>query len=144
MDSSGYQEVGRLGFVWIRTEWLMQQEIRTKPLFVFDGDCGLCRMRVARWRAALGDRVVFAPYQEVGERCPDIPIAEFAKQAYLFDVGGRVYRGAGAVFKILSFLPRRRWLLWSYERLPGVRFVCDAVYSSIAAHRGRLGRRVRD
>lgn len=121
----------------------MGQEAGIKPLFVFDGDCGLCRRRVARWRVALGDRVAFAPYQEVGERFADIPAAEFVKQAYLLDVDGRVYRGAGAVFKALSFLPRRRWLLWSYERLPGVHLVCDAVYRVVAANRRWFGHRVR-
>jgi len=118
----------------------MHEEVERKPLFVFDGDCGLCRRRVARWRTTLGDRVDFVPYQEVGERLHDVSGAEFAKQAHLFDVDGRVYRGAGALFKTLSLLPRRRWMLWSYECLPGARLVCDAVYRLVAGNRRLIDR----
>ena len=73
-------------------------------------------------------------------RFAGVSTAEFARQAYLFDVDGRVYRGAGAVFKVLSLCPRRRWMLRCYERLPGGRLLCDAVYGLVAGNRACVSR----
>ena len=44
-----------------------------RPLGIFDGDCGFCRAWIARWRAETGDRVDYAPSQEVAARFPEVP-----------------------------------------------------------------------
>ncbi len=50
-----------------------------RPLGVFDGDCGFCRLWIARWKARTGPKVDYAPSQEVAERFPEIPKEQFAR-----------------------------------------------------------------
>ena len=45
---------------------------------IFDGDCGFCRRWIERWKAATGDRIDYAPSQEVGARFPEIPAEAFS------------------------------------------------------------------
>lgn len=111
-----------------------------KPLLVYDGDCGFCRLWIARWRAATGDRVDYAPYQEVAARFPGVPRERFAGAVQLLDADGRWYGGADAVFRTLATAPGRRWPLWLYRRLPGVRPVTEAAYRLVAANRPLLYR----
>ena len=39
---------------------------RSKPILVYDGECGFCRRWIERWRVVTGDRVVYLPYQTPG------------------------------------------------------------------------------
>jgi hypothetical protein len=50
--------VNRLGFGAMRV-------CGPQPLMIFDGDCGVCRAAVDRWREATGSQIRYAPYQEV-------------------------------------------------------------------------------
>ena len=36
----------------------------TRPLLIYDGDCGFCKYLVRYWQKLTGDRVAYAPYQE--------------------------------------------------------------------------------
>jgi len=105
------------------------------PLLVFDGDCGFCRAWVDYWKSITSDRVNYAPFQEVGERFPQVSREEFASAVKLILSGGEVRSGAHAVFTVLASVPDRRWMLWSYDRLPGVAPLCEAAYRTIADHR---------
>lgn len=112
-----------------------------RPLLVWDGDCGFCRGWIARWRAITGDRVDYAPYQEVADRFPGIPRAEFAEAVHFLDPAeGRWSRGAEAVFRSLAVAPGRGWMLGLYRGLPGFRPVTEAVYRLVAGHRDLAGR----
>lgn len=113
------------------------------PLFVYDGDCGFCRGWVERWRRRTGDRVVYAPFQEVAGRFPSIPIQAFRAQAHFIEPDGRVSPGAEAVFHALSYAPRGGWLLSAYHRVPGFAAVSEAVYHWVAGHRPFLTRAAR-
>ena len=78
----------------------------------------------------------YSPLQEIAERFPQVspqPSSRSAVQLILPD--GEVLSGAHAVFTTLAALPKRRWVLWLYERLPGVATLCEAAYQTIAAHR---------
>ena len=46
---------------------------REKPLLVYDGNCGFCRLWIDRWRVITGDRLLYAPFQEAAEQFPQIP-----------------------------------------------------------------------
>jgi len=105
------------------------------PLLVFDGDCGFCRDWVDYWKGLTSDRVNYAPFQEVGERFPEVSREEFASAVKLILPGGEVRSGAHAVFTALASVPDWRWMLWSYDRLPGVAPSCEAAYRTIANHR---------
>ena len=114
-----------------------------RPLFVYDGDCGFCRRWVERWRQRTGDRVVYAPFQEVADRFPSIPRDAFRARVHLIDPDGRVSRGAEAVFRALSQAPRGGWLLSAYRRVPGFAALAEAVYEWVAGHRSFLTRLAR-
>ena len=109
-------------------------------MLVYDGDCGFCRRWIARWRSVTADRVAYAPYQEVAERYPHIPRSEFAKAAQFIDANGHVSGGAEGVLRALSYAPGKRWMLWCYQRIPGVGLVSRQVYGFVAGHRRQLSR----
>ena len=116
----------------------MDPENLSRPLLIFDGDCSFCRAWVEYWKDLTGDRVEYSPLVEVGERFPQVSQHQFKSAVQLVLPDGEVRSGAHAVFTALASLPDRRWMLWSYERLPGVAAVCDAAYRAIAAHRSAL------
>ena len=82
-----------------------------KPLLVFDGECGFCRWWIERWKSITGDRLDYAPSQEVAERFPEISREAFARSVQLVTPGGEVFEGAHAVFRSLALVPGRRGLL---------------------------------
>jgi lipase maturation factor 1 len=106
-----------------------------RPLLIFDGDCGFCRLWIARWRAATGSRVDYAPSQEVAGRFPEIPAEAFRRSVQLVLPDGRVLQGAHAVFAALAEANRRAGLR-AYERLPGFAPATEAAYGLVARHRG--------
>lgn len=108
------------------------------PLLVYDGECGFCRLWIERWRVATGDRVDYAPYQEVAGRFPEVPRERFAEAVQFREPDGRWSSGAEAVFRALAFAPGRRWPLWLYRRVPGVRPFTEAAYRFVAGHRPAL------
>ena len=107
----------------------------SRPLLVFDGDCAFCRAWIEYWKALTGDRVDYSPLQEIGERFPQVSPQQFRSAVQLILPNGEVLSGAHAVFTALAALPERRWMLWLYERLPGVAILCEVAYRAIAAHR---------
>ena len=109
--------------------------VREKPLVIFDGECGFCRRSVEGWRVSTGDRVEYAPFQEVADQFPEIPRAEFEGAVQLLDVDGRRYRGAEAVFRVMSQVPGKGWWLALYCRLPGFAPVSRLVYRWVANNR---------
>ena len=113
----------------------MDQDQFQRPLLVFDGDCGFCRAWVDYWKGLTSDRVNYAPFQEVGERFPQVPREEFASAVKLILPNGEVRSGAHAAVSVLAALPNKGWMLWSYNRVPGVGPLCEAAYRTIANHR---------
>jgi predicted DCC family thiol-disulfide oxidoreductase YuxK len=105
------------------------------PLLVYDGDCTFCRFWVDASKARTGERVVYAPYQEVANRFPRIPTANFRRAVQLILPDGKVYSGAEAVFRTLATTPDAGWMLWAYQRIPGFAPVSEASYRVVAAHR---------
>ncbi|HSR41411.1 MAG TPA: lipase maturation factor family protein, partial [Longimicrobiales bacterium] len=105
------------------------------PLFVWDGECGFCRFWVSRWRARLGDAVRFAPFQDVGERFPDISDEAFRRSAKLVEEDGTVREAAAAVFRLLSLGPGTGIVWWLHRRVPPFRWAAEAAYRWIADHR---------
>jgi lipase maturation factor 1 len=111
----------------------------SKPLMIFDGDCGFCRAWILRWKDTTGDRVDYAPSQEVASLFPEIPAEAFSRAVQLIDVDGTVCEGAEAVFRALAAAGRWKCLLWAYRRLPGAAIVSERLYQFISHHRGSAG-----
>ncbi|HYK42368.1 MAG TPA: lipase maturation factor family protein [Thermoanaerobaculia bacterium] len=106
-----------------------------RPLLIFDGDCGFCRMWIARWRSVTGPRVDYAPSQEVAGRFPEIPAEAFRRSVQLVLPDGAVLQGARAVFAALS-VAGRTGALRAYERVPGFAPLSEAGYALVARNRG--------
>ncbi len=112
----------------------MDNSALERPLLVFDGDCSFCRAWVNYWKQRTGDKVGYAPYQEIGERF-GIKREEFAAAVKLITPDGEVRSGAHAVFKLLDLVPAKRWMLWLYLQVPLFALLAEAVYRLVARHR---------
>jgi len=106
-----------------------------RPLLLFDGDCSFCRAWIEYWQRLTGDRSLYAPYQEIGDRFPDLPQKDFASAVALFFPGGEVRSGAHAVFSLLALVPGKSWMLWLYGNIPGFALIAEMVYRVVARHR---------
>jgi predicted DCC family thiol-disulfide oxidoreductase YuxK len=105
------------------------------PLLAYDGDCGFCAYWVRYWQRLTGERVHYAPYQEIAADHPGVPVEEFARAIQLFEPEGAHYSGADAAFRVLAQAPGRGTGLWLYRRLPGFAGLAEATYTLIAHHR---------
>lgn len=106
-----------------------------KPLMIFDGDCGFCRLWIERWKAMTRGCVDYAPYQEVGARYPQIRSEEFADAIKLVGPGGEVRSGADAVFAALAAAPGKGMLHWMYRKVPGFAPASELFYRLVARNR---------
>ncbi len=105
-----------------------------KPLLIFDGDCGFCRIWIARWKRFTHGKVDYAASQDVGKDFPDIPPEEFQKAVQLIEPDGRRSSAAEAVFRALRYGGSPVWL-WMYEHLPGFAPLAEFFYGIVAGHR---------
>lgn len=102
------------------------------PLLIYDGQCGFCRIWIDYWKRLTGERIDYAPSQEVAGRFPQIPAEAFAEAVQLVRPDGSVASGARAVLETLG---RERL----YESSPfigdGIARLAEAAYRFIARHR---------
>jgi len=105
------------------------------PLLAYDGTCRFCAYWVRYWQRLTGERVRYAPYQEVAADHPGVSEEEFARAIQLFEPEGAHYRGADAAFRVLARASGRGTGLWLYHRLPGFAVLSEAAYTLIAHHR---------
>jgi predicted DCC family thiol-disulfide oxidoreductase YuxK len=75
----------------------------SKPLLIYDGKCGFCKIWLDYWRKLTGDGVAYAASQDVGGQYPHISKEEFSKAVQLVRVDGSVASGARAVFETLGY-----------------------------------------
>jgi predicted DCC family thiol-disulfide oxidoreductase YuxK len=116
----------------------------SKPVLIFDGDCGFCRLWIERWRAATGDRVEYLPSQKAAARFPKLTAEQLSEAVHLVEPSGRTCRGAEAVFRSLAFAGGfRRLGLALHERLPPFRLASEAAYRVVAANRPLFSRLTR-
>ena len=108
----------------------MQSQSR-KPLLIYDNACDFCRYWIAQWQHVTGDRVDYAPSQEVATQFPEIPLSAFENSVQLILQNGTVLSGAEAVLRALN----NGSFLWCYYRLPGFASLAEAIYNFIAQHR---------
>ncbi len=106
-----------------------------RPLVIFDGRCGFCRIWIEYWKQLTGEQVSYAASQEVGASFPEIPPERFSQSVQLRMPDGEVISGARAVFITLTFAPGLAWLIWLYDHVPFFAPVTEAAYRFIASHR---------
>ncbi|MDE3180780.1 MAG: lipase maturation factor family protein, partial [Acidobacteriota bacterium] len=107
----------------------------SKPLLIFDGDCGFCRFFVEYWRRLTGDDVRYAPFQEEAENFPEIPVSDFQRAVQFIETSGLRTSAAEAVFRLMALTPGYAWLLWAYRKIPGFAPASERAYRTIAGHR---------
>lgn len=107
----------------------------TKPILIYDGDCGFCFYWANYWHKLTGDKVIYKPYQEVAAQYPEIPIEEFQNAVQYVAPDGKISRAAEASFLTLSNAPGKSFWLTLYKKLPGFAFISEKSYAFIASHR---------
>ena len=112
----------------------------TRPVLVYDGDCGFCRRWVARWRGATADAVDYETSVDAAPRFPEIPRERFAQAVVFVDGEGHATFGAEAVFRALATAPGRAGPLWLFEHVPGFAAASNFLYAWVAGHRPLLSR----
>lgn len=113
----------------------MPERAEERALLIYDGDCAFCRHWVEAWRAETGDRVIYAPSQEIARKFPEIPKTKYRRSIQLIDVDGRRYEGAQAAFRTLAHAPGKGWLNRLYEA-PLAAPVAEWAYRLVARRRG--------
>jgi predicted DCC family thiol-disulfide oxidoreductase YuxK/uncharacterized membrane protein YphA (DoxX/SURF4 family) len=123
------------------------QELRvasppSKPLLVYDGDCGFCRRWIARWQNITGDAIIYEPFQDesIAGRFPEIPREIFERAVCLILPDGSVCSGAEAVFRTLSEAGKERWLLRLYNKFSSFADLSELFYDEVATHRTFLSK----
>ncbi len=116
---------------------------RDIPLLIYDGDCSFCKFWIGYWKSITGDRIAYAPFQEVAGEFPQVPLADFQAAVQLVHPDGSISSGAEAVFRSLAAAPENRWLLWCYKYAPGFSGASNKIYGIVAKHRGILYRLTR-
>jgi len=116
----------------------MSNPPRSKPLLVYDGDCTFCRLWIERWKAFTGDRIDYAPFQDVADAFPRISPEQFKKSVQLLMPDGSVFSAAHAVLQTLRHASGKRWVLWLYEHGPGVAPLTELAYRFVSTHRNGL------
>src|SRR5690349_16291519 len=105
------------------------------PVFLYDGHCGFCRMWLEYLQALVNGKAEWLASQDAGERFPQIAPEQLRHAAAYVDNGGGVVYGTAAIFSVMALAPVRGWLLWVYQHVAPFRWICDATYAIIAAHR---------
>jgi lipase maturation factor 1 len=107
----------------------------SRPLLIFDGDCGFCGYWARYWQKLTGDSVDYRPFQEVAAQYPTIPVVEFQRAVQYITPDGHRASAAEASFLTLSQARGKGIWLALYRRLPGFAVISELAYAFIAAHR---------
>jgi len=113
---------------------------RDEPLLIYDGDCKFCVYWMHHWQRLTGDRVAYAPYQEVARQYPEIPVEAFQRAVQYVAPDGKIASGAEACFLTLSDAEGKGLWLTLYRHLPGFAATTEGVYALVASHRSAFYR----
>ena len=114
-----------------------------KPLLLWDGECGFCRLWAERWREEYGTHVDLATAQSQSARFPEIPATAYDQGIQLVETDGHVYSGVAAALRTRLHGTGGRWWWRAYESIPGLATALDAGYRVVARHRPVFSRLTR-
>ncbi|MEV4947826.1 DUF393 domain-containing protein [Streptomyces sp. NPDC053755] len=112
--------------------------MRTRPVLVYDGDCGFCTASAAAAQRLLHAACECTAWQSVGLDSLGVTRERAAYEALWVTPDGAAYGGAQAVAKLLLRAGRGWAVLGAVLRLAPVRWIAHAVYRIVANNRGRL------
>lgn len=102
-----------------------------KPILIYDGNCEFCQYCVDYLALVTKKNVQFCAYQQ---NTHGLDLAQCKKSIQLIETDQRVYQGAAAGFKVLSYgSTNRGW--WLYKNLPGWAWVTEKIHSWVTRHR---------
>ncbi len=108
-----------------------------KPVLLFDGTCGFCKLWVERWKSIARGKTGFAPSREAGEDYPQVDPAQFEKSVVLVEPDGSYTSAAEAVIRALK---DASWTFACFFRLYThialFRNVSEWAYTRVARNRG--------
>ncbi|MGB6906629.1 MAG: lipase maturation factor family protein [Methyloceanibacter sp.] len=107
----------------------------SRPLLIYDGDCGFCGYWARYWQKLTGGSVQYQPYQDAAARYPEISQAEFQRAVQYIAPDGQRASAAEASFLTLSHARGKGFWLALYKHLPGFAALSEWAYAFIAAHR---------
>jgi lipase maturation factor 1 len=112
---------------------------------IYDGCCNFCKFWIIRWQRATEGRVEYIESQDprVTTQFPELPRESFETSVQFIETDGKVYSGAEAVFRSLTYSRSGKWLLWLYRKVPGFAAVTERAYSFVAGHRESFSRLTR-
>ncbi|MGH7561643.1 MAG: thiol-disulfide oxidoreductase DCC family protein [Gemmatimonadales bacterium] len=110
----------------------------TRPVLVYDGQCGFCRgwvVRLRRW--GLRD-VDLLPASDRHDKpgIPPLREEQVDREMVLVLTDGKVLGGGDALPELWGRVPRLRPIAWLL-RLPGVRTLRNRIYARVASRRTR-------
>ena len=107
----------------------------TKPVMLYDGDCGFCVRWIERWKKKTQAAVEYQPYQKILDQYPQVTKEECEVAVQLIMSDGSIHSGAHAVFHAFDLVAKYRWVLWLYEHVPFFAGIAEGVYQLVAHHR---------
>ncbi|MEU9125857.1 DCC1-like thiol-disulfide oxidoreductase family protein [Streptomyces sp. NPDC048506] len=112
--------------------------MRTRPLLVFDGDCGFCTTSVAFAERYIRPRCAVTAWQFADLEALGIAPERAAHEVLWVTPTGTVYGGAHAVAKLLMSAGRGWAPLGALLALPPLRWAAHGVYRLVADNRQRM------
>ena len=106
-----------------------------RPVLIYDGECEFCRRWIARWRVNTEEIIEFQPFQDLGNRFPEIPREQFKEAIHFIDTEGHVFFGAKAIFKYMQYSAQQPWVYWLYRKLPLFAKCSEAAYRLVSRKR---------
>lgn len=110
----------------------------TKPLMIWDGECGFCHYWIIRWWIITGDIIDYQKYQLAYERVQDISIDQYKEAVRLVLPNGDVYSGPDAAYKAFELAGKYPFLTKWYTNNRLFMRLSDWGYQKVADHRYRL------
>ncbi|GAA0450512.1 DUF393 domain-containing protein [Streptomyces olivaceiscleroticus] len=112
--------------------------MRTRPVLVYDGDCGFCTSSVRLIERHLRPRCDITPWQRAALASFGVSQRRAEHEALWVTPMNTVYGGAQAVAKVLLSAGKGWAVLGAVLTLPPVRWIAHGVYRLISDNRQRL------
>lgn len=112
----------------------------TKPLMVYDGNCGFCKYWVIKWKKISGLEVDYKPYQEVATQFKDLKVDHFKEAVRLINTDGSINNGPDAAYITYYNKGKATFLHKWYQEKKWFRGLSDLVYQWVADNRSFMSK----
>ena len=113
----------------------MTENKKDLPILIYDNECSFCKIWISYWKQLLRDKVSFKPYQDCYLDYQGISEKEFKRSVHFIDTDSQVYRGAGGIYKLLSYIDYWKWLYWTYKNIPIFLIISEFLYTFVSKYR---------